>query len=503
MNSKTVAGIALLFLPFFALLAFDPAVQAQKLRYQFTPGQKIAYELRFTAIVGDTKEVREGTIYYTVKSVTDQEITLEHSGSMSTRRTMVDGRSVITIPRFGMMWNDFLSATNGKITMGPRGERVECQFHTSMPYMLGDLQTFVLEEFSSTAEPKWEKQREISIIRKKDNGFPRPPRPPFGPLGNRDSNDEIRSAREKINYEIIEADASVVKIKKSYEIRTDDKVNGKARREMTGEGEQSFDVKAGLFGSQAMSYEIKVNDEGLTLTIPVNTSYRLLSKEETESRIKVAETARKKAEADLKKMNEPVKVTDANRETLLLELQSPDKFKARAAADKLAKAIVDGDKAPISKALVEAAKSGDHFLKVAATKALVVWATPEAGSALIDMLKDPDIFTKKAALEALGKLKPKEAPEAMAALLLELGTRGDAAKALIAFGPSAEPAVAPLLADRDGWVQLEACKILEVIGTMAKPGKGSEVRRHGQRLCPQRRHKDHSVHSKTGEIATS
>jgi HEAT repeat protein len=110
-------------------------------------------------------------------------------------------------------------------------------------------------------------------------------------------------------------------------------------------------------------------------------------------------------------------------------------------------------------------QSGDHFTKISAAKALAVWGTSTAGSALLQEIKGKDVFVRKAALEAIGKLNLKEAPLAVAPLLIEQATRGDAVNALKAMGPMAEEAVLPYLDDRDAFVQMEACKVLESIGT--------------------------------------
>jgi hypothetical protein len=447
-------------------LSWILAVGAQpgaKLQYQMKKGDTLVYEIKLVANIGDTRETREGTSIYTVQTVTDQEITMVHEGSMNTRRTTRDGRPVITIPSFGSIWADNISAVKGKVTMGARGERLEPEFHTSLPYMMGDFQTLVLEEFPGDGKTKWEKSREVSVIKKKNSPFPPLPRGPFGNRG--DENEEARSAREKVSYEIIQGTADSVKIKKRYQLVTDDKVKGKPRREMQGEGEQTFDPKQGVFRSQAISYELNLNDENITLTIPITVSYRLLSTEEGIAKLKQIEESRQKASENLKKMQEPLQVTKDDLKGLLEQIKTTNKSQARAAIDKLARATPEGDKEEVCKALLQALQSGDHFTKISAAKALAVWGTPTAGSALLQEIKGKDVFVRKAALEAIGKLNLKEAPLAVAPLLIEHSTRADAVNALKAMGPMAEEAVLPYLDDRDAFVQMEACKVLESIGT--------------------------------------
>jgi len=65
---------------------------------------------------------------------------------------------------------------------------------------------------------------------------------------------------------------------------------------------------------------------------------------------------------------------------------------------------------------------------------------------------------------------------AVAPLLVEHATRTDAVNALKAMGPMAEDAVLPYLEDRDAFVQMEACKVLEAIGTEKSMEK---IRKYG------------------------
>lgn len=452
-------------LMFAAFMVPANAQEALSFRYNMKKGDTLVYEIKMVATIGDVKETREGSSIYTVQSVTDQEITFSHEGNMNTRRVTRDGRPVITMPSFGSMWTDNLRANKGKVTMSTLGTRMEADAYTSLPYMMGDFQTHVFEELPGDNKTKWEKKREVSVIRKKANAFPPLPRGPFGNRTN--ENEETRSAHEKVNYEIVQSNKDVIKIRKQYHIATDDKVKGNPRREMTGEGELSFDPKIGAFRSQLLTYEIKLNDDNLTMIIPVTSSYRLLSEEEAVGKLKALEEARVKVAETVKKMNDPVQVSKGDLASLLVELKDSNKFKAKAAADKLAKAIPEGDKEEVCKALLEAMKTSDHFLKVSSVKALAVWGTPSAGPALLEALKDKDVFVRKGALEVLGGIKVKEAPAAVASLLIEHSSRADAAKTLKAMGPMAEEAVLAMINDRDGWVQREACQVLEVIGTKA------------------------------------
>jgi len=105
------------------------------------------------------------------------------------------------------------------------------------------------------------------------------------------------------------------------------------------------------------------------------------------------------------------------------------------------------------------------------TSALVAWIGPEDFQILVDALKDPQFGHRIQIIRALKRLKVTASADALAALLIDrfiaAPTIRDAQDALVSFGPTAEPAVLPLLekANRDG--KINVLQVLAKIGTAA------------------------------------
>ena len=93
------------------------------------------------------------------------------------------------------------------------------------------------------------------------------------------------------------------------------------------------------------------------------------------------------------------------------------------------------------------------------------WGTKDSVPPLLKLLKHKDIFTRRSAIGALGELRDDRGIVPVAQCLVEFQTRGDAGKALEAFGPKAEKDVAKLLTHSDIFLRAFVCGILKTIGT--------------------------------------
>jgi predicted Zn finger-like uncharacterized protein len=150
----------------------------------------------------------------------------------------------------------------------------------------------------------------------------------------------------------------------------------------------------------------------------------------------------------------------------LFDLQSPDLFTRKDAAEALAAMKPsEKDHAKVAKALEENLDDENTFARQAKIKALGVWATKHSISALLKMMQHTDVFTRKAAISALGVTKDERAAEPLAEALTDFHQRGEAVEALKAIGPKAEKAVIKQLSNLEWTIRIEACKILEAIGT--------------------------------------
>ncbi len=159
--------------------------------------------------------------------------------------------------------------------------------------------------------------------------------------------------------------------------------------------------------------------------------------------------------------------TGADVEKSIAELKSPDARVRKGAVDRLAKMYAPHPKlrADVAKLLEPLLTDKDFWTRQSACQALSIWAGPENIKGLIAAIELEDVMTRRAAMPVLTRFKDPAAAPAIAKLLLGLGERGEASKALKAIGPAAEKAVIPYLTNKDPWVAAEACHILKDIGT--------------------------------------
>lgn len=118
----------------------------------------------------------------------------------------------------------------------------------------------------------------------------------------------------------------------------------------------------------------------------------------------------------------------------------------------------------IAEALAGWLADPDSSIRQQAAEALANWATPAVAPALLKCLEGNG-FDSRAAGRVLGTLQEKRAAPLLAAKLADLSWRFEAGAALRAIGPAAEAPVAKLLKDKDWGVRLEACRILQQIGS--------------------------------------
>ena len=462
--------------------------QAQDtLRYRFAPESRVVYDVKISAVLGDIREVREGTLTLESVESTDQQTTLKASGNLNLRRQSRDGSPVMVMPdfRFGPPVGDFVNIRPAPFSIDRTGNLVDIEVQTSLPYMLGDYEQLVLDELPKSArDTAWKREREVSVIKNvRSSPFPRMIRPPgfgpprgfghprgFGPPGADDEDADPRSATETVNWKVESREDGGVQVSKTYLLKTDDKVNGRPRRQMTGEGEMTFDPVKGLWKSGLMRYEIEIHEDGVSATFPVTVTFRLLTEAEAAKRAAEAEAAKSRNEAAMKQAAEAAKpkpISAEDRKELLADLRSGDERTIQKAGDRLAKAVVSSGADPeIAKALAAAAASTTGFPRASVAKALAVWATPAQEKDLIRLLSTGDFMVRGPAIQGLAKCPTKSAARVLVMELKELGSRAEASKALKTMKPEhLESEIIPLLSDKDVFTRGEAAKILQEVGT--------------------------------------
>jgi hypothetical protein len=153
--------------------------------------------------------------------------------------------------------------------------------------------------------------------------------------------------------------------------------------------------------------------------------------------------------------------------SLIEDLNSNDNARAQRAAERLLQMEPTVERPKVARALEKQTANSWIFTRKAAIAALGVWGTKESVDVLLKLLHDHDHFSRVAAMEALTKLKDERATKPLAKLLLELGMRREATKALKQFGAMAEAAVLEVLDQPDWPVRKEICQLIQEIGTRA------------------------------------
>jgi HEAT repeats len=146
----------------------------------------------------------------------------------------------------------------------------------------------------------------------------------------------------------------------------------------------------------------------------------------------------------------------------LIELKSSEVHKKKQALDRLQRANPDGRVDQVVQAVIPLLEDDDQFLVNDAIKVLAVWRSPEALPALIGRTRDNRHFVRSEAIKAMGKYQDNGAAEAIVAVFKEDGFAVEAA--LTEMGPTAEPAVIPLLRSPDPDLRRQACGVLKFIG---------------------------------------
>lgn len=146
------------------------------------------------------------------------------------------------------------------------------------------------------------------------------------------------------------------------------------------------------------------------------------------------------------------------------DLNSGDIAREIQALETLAKAVAEGDRETVAKAILPHLARDNPAKRLSATRALANWATAEQLPTLIGLL---DVEDKEARHEVIRSLRDLGDPRAIEPLAKRLETpddRATAAKALAEFGQAAEKVWRDRLTHEDMWVRAAAIDALAELG---------------------------------------
>jgi len=408
-----LVGIVLLALPAGLVAAEGPP----RLQYGFENGREYVYDVKIVADLPDQVVTYQGSLTYAVLSTAGDQFTLKCSGALQSRTAPKPGPQGIR--RFGPPGFGPPGFGGPRPPLGPfrepsrpegttfnrQGDVVIAGRLRDLPFLLGKQDLLVIEPLSKEAKAAWTKELDLGVVEESGSPFR------FGPFASSETN---RGAKERIDFKLIAAQGDAAKIAKTYSLKTVPGADGVTYIDMSGSGELAFDLKAGVFQSQSMKYAIRVNERGVTVTIPLAVDYRLLTQDEIAQRKKqAAEAAAAAAEAA-----KPKPLAPGEREQLIQDLRSRDDARIKAAAQRLSKAVVDDHRAEVSQALSRAMGGRDEWTQAEILRALKVWCTPDAEPAILAATRSKTLFVRDAAIGMLGNFKTPDSAKAAAEAML-------------------------------------------------------------------------------------
>jgi hypothetical protein len=429
------------------------AAQPVALRYEWEAGARYGFEVEITADHGEEIETLKGTPIVEVTSVTDDgaRIRLHNKDLTSVTTPKRQGRSPVRFPSIPRIPSAIGPGFNGhELTLDVRGRVINQRGESQLPFVLGNLAQLLIEPLPADAVETWT-QSESTAIRITSEW---PPRSPF----RRDVDQERLNAEETTTFTLSEVGDDSVILRKEYRLETVEAVNGQPRMELSGSGELTFDRDRRMPSSLTYEAHFIVREDNTEVKYPITVKFRLLTDDE------LAEDDRRAAE-QLAAMKAPP--TGEQRETMLADLTAGDINRGRRALIEIQpkEPAADQPDAELAAALAGWLGSDDQSLRHLAAQALEKWGTAEEIPELLAALDDDTQIVVNSAMRALGRLHATEAIETLVAKLADNQSRLAASEALKAMGADAEEPTLKALDDPEWTVRLEACRILEQIGT--------------------------------------
>ncbi len=188
---------------------------------------------------------------------------------------------------------------------------------------------------------------------------------------------------------------------------------------------------------------------------PVTSNYRLLEGREKTNALAPPAPAK----------IEPKELTATELRAALIDLKSSNSGRKQLASAILAAAKPTESRSNVVSALIPVLGDANWAVRQNTTRALGVWATPDAYQPLAKMLDDTEFSVRWKAIDALTQWKNPQTAATLAGHMAHGLDVLETGRALRTFGEPAEAAVAGLLTATDHQVRYEACRVLKDIGT--------------------------------------
>lgn len=423
-------------------------------------------------------------------------VSLNYSASISENHLVGAGGGgfgIGAIPRAPTHTSD-----HGTITVNTLGEILEYDGKEHLPFVMGPIGLFFIEQLDPHSETAWQHEIETSLRRSRSQeadsplgpGFPRMPfgprgfgspnfRPPgfggpgFGPPGfggdvRQEEPEEVIPAIERVGYAVDRELDGRISISKTYEFVTTRNADRPEVR-IQGKGTLVFDTRVGMPQSLEYKATFETNDEDGQSRIPITVSYLLRNPEEVKREREAArqqfEAARAQQERDANTPN-PELV-----ESLLQQVRDAQGGgQAGTPLQRLAEiAVVEDQRAVVMKAARNHLQNSNGFVRKAAAEVIARWASREEFDDLVAILASEDglAFTaQKKAVQTLASFNDDRAYPHIISALNKPFVQDYAKTALIKVGSSIEPMILKALDEQtDDQARRSLIEILQAVGT--------------------------------------
>ena len=250
------------------LVSFSTVAAAEtsgELRYRGKPKEAYAYEVTIKADKDDEIETLQGTISFTVESVSAERLQITYQGGLP-RRTE---RKPTSAPRrsgppfgfgpplgpmgppgfgrggFGPFSSDPFTGTRAgtnRLVLTPLGSAVSLEGESQLPYLLGNASLLIFEPLSEKPQPAWKVDSGVSITEGQD----RSDGPPFFSPFHRRQPGRTTAGSEGADYEIQSVNGPRVHVKKTYRLHSPAADADDEEANINGTGTWVFNREAGM-----------------------------------------------------------------------------------------------------------------------------------------------------------------------------------------------------------------------------------------------------------------
>lgn len=301
---------------------------SQTLRYAPKAENEYQYEfdIRFDLGVEETR--LSGVTTYQIESSSDQAVRLNFSGGLRETKKPNNPVGIPARPRLPTWGPGFrspyrgITSSSNSVTLSDRGETLVLKGESQLPYLLGHLSLLPFEPLPSEDQNRWSVEGSMNVLSEQAQDRWRP----FDHLLDQNDRD-LRAAKTKLSFQIIEQDDKQAVIQKDYEMMLSPSQD-EATLELSGTGQWTFDKIAKMPLAMDFRYELTIQIKNVTVKAPLTLKYHRLTPEDIARRKveKKEREAKAKLAAEKRQQESQRPVTAEEKTVWMTGLQSEKSF---------------------------------------------------------------------------------------------------------------------------------------------------------------------------------